>query len=300
MLGAARRRDGEHGVEVEARTECNDGLGRSTDGEVDLGVVEAGPVQVEQQCICSRHGSSGSMATTSLATASVCGGPHATVRMHRPEWSGGCDARMRRHGCISRMRQAGPARRPVGAPCESVSVSLNFTAIDFETANGSNVSACSVGLVKVRDGRVVDRVAWFIRPPCPHDEFNEWNIRIHGIEPEQCADALQVERPASRRARLRRGRHAGGAQRGVRPRRHQGVDRVLRARRARHPLSVQPAGRPTHLLARLLSPARCRDGGRVRGLQPSRCAGGCRGVRLTSSCMRPDATTPSTSMRWHA
>ncbi|THG36224.1 DNA polymerase III subunit epsilon [Glaciibacter flavus] len=89
------------------------------------------------------------------------------------------------------MRQAGPARRPVGAPCESVSVSLNFTAIDFETANGSNVSACSVGLVKVRDGRVVDRVAWFIRPPFPHDEFNEWNIRIHGIEPEQCADALQ-------------------------------------------------------------------------------------------------------------
>ena len=28
---------------------------------------------------------------------------------------------------------------------------LDFTAIDFETANGSSASACSVGLVKVRD-----------------------------------------------------------------------------------------------------------------------------------------------------
>ncbi|MET0976915.1 MAG: 3'-5' exonuclease [Leifsonia sp.] len=68
---------------------------------------------------------------------------------------------------------------------------VDFTAIDFETANGSNVSACSVGLAKVRDGRVVDRAGWFIRPPFPHDEFNEWNIRIHGIQPEQCADALE-------------------------------------------------------------------------------------------------------------
>jgi DNA polymerase-3 subunit epsilon len=62
-------------------------------------------------------------------------------------------------------------------------VPLNFTAIDFETANSSSASACSVGLVKVRDGRVVDKAAWFIRPPLGHDEFMEWNIRIHGIRP---------------------------------------------------------------------------------------------------------------------
>jgi DNA polymerase-3 subunit epsilon len=60
-------------------------------------------------------------------------------------------------------------------------VSLNFTAIDFETANSSSASACSVGLVKVRDGRVVDRVQWYIQPPIGHDEFWEWNTRIHGI-----------------------------------------------------------------------------------------------------------------------
>jgi len=68
-------------------------------------------------------------------------------------------------------------------------VPLDFTAIDFETANSSAASACSVGLVKVRDGRVVDRASWFIRPPLGHDLFQEWNVRIHGIQPEDVAGA---------------------------------------------------------------------------------------------------------------
>ena len=66
---------------------------------------------------------------------------------------------------------------------------LDFTAIDFETANSSAASACSVGLVKVRDGRVVDRVSWFIRPPFGHDLFSEWNTRIHGIVESDVAGA---------------------------------------------------------------------------------------------------------------
>ena len=66
---------------------------------------------------------------------------------------------------------------------------LNFTAIDFETANGSSASACSVGLVKVADGRVVDRDSWLIRPPMGHDEFLAWNIKIHGITPAMVIDA---------------------------------------------------------------------------------------------------------------
>ena len=33
---------------------------------------------------------------------------------------------------------------------------LDFTAIDFETANPSAASACSVGLAKVRGGKIVD------------------------------------------------------------------------------------------------------------------------------------------------
>lgn len=66
---------------------------------------------------------------------------------------------------------------------------LDFTAIDFETANGSPASACSVGLVKVRDGQVVDRIGWFIRPPEGHDHFVDWNIRIHGITPDMVVEA---------------------------------------------------------------------------------------------------------------
>ncbi|TFB94688.1 exonuclease domain-containing protein [Cryobacterium sp. HLT2-28] len=66
---------------------------------------------------------------------------------------------------------------------------VNFTAIDFETANSSGASACSVGLVKVRDGRVVDRVGWFIQPAPGHDAFLEWNIKIHGIRPTDVVGA---------------------------------------------------------------------------------------------------------------
>ncbi len=67
---------------------------------------------------------------------------------------------------------------------------LDFTAIDFETANNSAASACSVGMVKVRDGRVVDTASWLIRPPFGHDGFLEWNVRIHGIMEVDVADAL--------------------------------------------------------------------------------------------------------------
>lgn len=66
-------------------------------------------------------------------------------------------------------------------PGESGVVPLDFTAIDFETANSSPASACSVGLVRVRDGQVVATAGWLIQPPAGHDEFQDWNVRIHGI-----------------------------------------------------------------------------------------------------------------------
>lgn len=69
-------------------------------------------------------------------------------------------------------------------------MSVDFTAIDFETANSKSASACAVGLVKVRDGHVVEREAWLIRPPAPFDDFLEWNIRVHGITPDMVIDAI--------------------------------------------------------------------------------------------------------------
>ncbi|MGK3950731.1 exonuclease domain-containing protein [Microbacterium sp. I2] len=66
---------------------------------------------------------------------------------------------------------------------------LDFTAIDFETANSSSASACAVGLVRVRDGEVVDKTGWLIRPPAGHDVFFELNTRIHGIRAEDVVHA---------------------------------------------------------------------------------------------------------------
>lgn len=66
---------------------------------------------------------------------------------------------------------------------------LDFTAIDFETANSSPASACSVGLVRVRAGEVVATTGWLIQPPPGHDEFQDWNVRIHGIRPEDVLSA---------------------------------------------------------------------------------------------------------------
>ncbi|MFT4211755.1 MAG: exonuclease domain-containing protein [Microbacterium sp.] len=68
-------------------------------------------------------------------------------------------------------------------------MALDFTAIDFETANASSASACAVGLARVRDGRIVATAGWLIRPPVGHDRFFELNIGIHGIRPEDVASA---------------------------------------------------------------------------------------------------------------
>ena len=68
-------------------------------------------------------------------------------------------------------------------------MSLDFTAIDFETASGRPGSACSVGLVRVRDGQVVHKSGGLIRPPADLGEFAEWNTSVHGITAEMVATA---------------------------------------------------------------------------------------------------------------
>lgn len=63
-------------------------------------------------------------------------------------------------------------------------MTLNFTAIDFETANSSSASACAVGLVRVRNGAVVEKTDWLIRPPAEYGRFEAFNTHLHGITPE--------------------------------------------------------------------------------------------------------------------
>lgn len=79
-----------------------------------------------------------------------------------------------------------PIWSPNSSWCEPM---LDYTAIDFETANSYRGSPCSVGLVKVRNGQAVARRYWLIRPPEGADWFDGWNTAIHGITAEMVADA---------------------------------------------------------------------------------------------------------------
>ena len=65
---------------------------------------------------------------------------------------------------------------------------LNYTAIDFETANSYRGSPCAVGLVRVRNGISVSERRCLIRPPERVDRFDLWNSTIHGITEEMVAD----------------------------------------------------------------------------------------------------------------
>ncbi len=58
----------------------------------------------------------------------------------------------------------------------------NFAAIDFETANEQPSSVCSVGVVVVRGGEVVDSFYSLIKP---EPEYYRWFCRrVHGLGPE--------------------------------------------------------------------------------------------------------------------
>lgn len=64
---------------------------------------------------------------------------------------------------------------------------MDFTALDFETANYNPNSACAIGLVKVRNGGIADAMYSLIKPPT--DYFRPDFIEIHGIDSEMVADA---------------------------------------------------------------------------------------------------------------
>jgi DNA polymerase-3 subunit epsilon len=56
---------------------------------------------------------------------------------------------------------------------------MNFTAIDFETANSVRSSICSVGLAVVQKGKIVGTNHIYIKPtPNYYDSYNSY---LHGI-----------------------------------------------------------------------------------------------------------------------
>ena len=63
----------------------------------------------------------------------------------------------------------------------------DFAAIDFETANECRSSVCSVGVVIVRDGRIVDSFYSLIHP---EPEYYQWFCQqVHGLSGEDTEDA---------------------------------------------------------------------------------------------------------------
>ena len=69
---------------------------------------------------------------------------------------------------------------------------FDFVALDVETANQNWGSICQIGLVRVVDGEEVARESWLCRPPAGLDEFDPFNVGIHGITADAVADSPEV------------------------------------------------------------------------------------------------------------
>ena len=63
----------------------------------------------------------------------------------------------------------------------------DFAAIDFETANGERSSVCSVGIVIVRNGKIVDSFYSLIHPEPNY--YNYWCTQVHGLCQEDTEEA---------------------------------------------------------------------------------------------------------------
>lgn len=69
---------------------------------------------------------------------------------------------------------------------------MNFVAIDFETANEKRNSPCSIGIVVVNDGEIIEKVHHLIKPK--EMRFMPINIGIHGIRPSMVKDELEFDK----------------------------------------------------------------------------------------------------------
>lgn len=63
---------------------------------------------------------------------------------------------------------------------------VNFVAIDVETANPDLSSICQIGIVIFKDGAIASEWQQLINP---EDEFDPWNVSIHGIIQAAVIDA---------------------------------------------------------------------------------------------------------------
>ena len=84
-----------------------------------------------------------------------------------------------RHSHWRRRREASQQTKqpPVYLPPHHLS---DFAAIDFEAANAAYTSACSMGLVIVRNNTIVDRFYGLMKPVPNH--YDWYNTKVHGLK----------------------------------------------------------------------------------------------------------------------
>lgn len=58
-------------------------------------------------------------------------------------------------------------------------VTMNFVAIDVETANADMASICQIGLARYENGVLADEWKSYVDP---QDYFDGINVSIHGID----------------------------------------------------------------------------------------------------------------------
>jgi DNA polymerase III epsilon subunit-like protein len=66
-------------------------------------------------------------------------------------------------------------------------MALDSCAIDFETANSFRGSPCAVGMARVVGGSIADTYRRLMRPPDGYDDFDAFNVMLHGITPNMVA-----------------------------------------------------------------------------------------------------------------
>ncbi len=68
---------------------------------------------------------------------------------------------------------------------------MDFITIDFETATAQRDSPCELGLTFVKNRQIVETKSWLIKPM--YDDFDYFNVLIHGIRPEDVADKPEFD-----------------------------------------------------------------------------------------------------------
>ena len=68
---------------------------------------------------------------------------------------------------------------------------MNFVALDFETANSSRGSVCSIGLVEYENGQLIREYYRLIKPK--QNYFSGINISVHGITAEDVANEHEFD-----------------------------------------------------------------------------------------------------------